>query len=149
MSSILPCSDSRAISSSHLQLEWKIGLPGPTQEETCIPHPAENYTLETITVTAYTNEDSDAAGTDNHQSSKAPAINGNIALTTITEGKEYTFVMPACNVKVHATFADATGIHGTVNRQSSDGKYFDLQGRPVSHPVKGLYIVNGEKVVIK
>ncbi|MBQ2968956.1 MAG: FIVAR domain-containing protein [Bacteroidaceae bacterium] len=111
--------------------------------------PAENYTLETITVTAYTNEDSDAAGTDNHQSSKAPAINGNIALTTITEGKEYTFVMPACNVKVHATFADATGIHGTVNRQSSDGKYFDLQGRPVSHPVKGLYIVNGEKVVIK
>ena len=27
MSSILPCSDSRAISSSHLQHEWKIGLP--------------------------------------------------------------------------------------------------------------------------
>ena len=33
----LPCSDSRAIPSSPFKLEWKIGLPGPTHEEDCIP----------------------------------------------------------------------------------------------------------------
>jgi hypothetical protein len=27
--------------------------------------------------------------------------------------------------------------------------YFDLQGRKVAQPQKGLYIVNGKKVVIK
>ena len=29
------------------------------------------------------------------------------------------------------------------------GEYYDLQGRRVSQPTKGLYIVNGKKVVIK
>ena len=29
------------------------------------------------------------------------------------------------------------------------GEVFDLQGRHVSKPTKGLYIVNGKKVVIK
>ena len=29
------------------------------------------------------------------------------------------------------------------------GEYFDLSGRRVAHPTKGLYIVNGKKVVIK
>ena len=27
--------------------------------------------------------------------------------------------------------------------------YYDLQGRRVAHPTKGIYIVNGKKVVIK
>lgn len=29
------------------------------------------------------------------------------------------------------------------------GDYYDLQGRKVAHPTKGLYIVNGKKVIIK
>ena len=29
------------------------------------------------------------------------------------------------------------------------GDFFDLQGRKVANPTKGLYIVNGKKVVIK
>ena len=28
-------------------------------------------------------------------------------------------------------------------------EYFDLQGRKVAQPQKGLYIVNGKKVIIK
>jgi hypothetical protein len=32
--------------------------------------------------------------------------------------------------------------------KSSDN-YFDLQGRPVEAPVKGMYIINGEKKIIK
>ena len=46
-------------------------------------------------------------------------------------------------------FGDATGIdvieHGTLNIEH----YYDLQGRRVAQPTKGLYIVNGKKVVIK
>jgi hypothetical protein len=30
-----------------------------------------------------------------------------------------------------------------------NNEYFDLQGRKVANPTKGLYIVNGKKVVIK
>ena len=39
-------------------------------------------------------------------------------------------------------------IESTVNSQQSTAIY-DLQGRRVEHPTKGLYIVNGEKVWIK
>ena len=47
-------------------------------------------------------------------------------------------------------FGNTTGIND-VRGQKEDvrGEYYDLQGRRVSHPTKGLYIVNGKKVVIK
>ena len=47
-------------------------------------------------------------------------------------------------------FGDTTGIND-VRGQKEDvrGEYYDLQGRRVSQPTKGLYIVNGKKVVIK
>ena len=37
MRSFLSCIDSSAIPSSPSQLEWMLGLPGPTQKEACIP----------------------------------------------------------------------------------------------------------------
>lgn len=37
----------------------------------------------------------------------------------------------------------------SVNTQSSDNVYYDLQGRRVANPANGLYIVNGKKVVVK
>ena len=37
----------------------------------------------------------------------------------------------------------------TIAAQPADHRYFDLQGRPVSQPQKGLYIQNGRKVVIR
>jgi hypothetical protein len=44
--------------------------------------------------------------------------------------------------------SDATGIEGVaVGAQGSDGIY-DIQGRRVFNPTKGLYIVNGKKVMI-
>ena len=38
-----------------------------------------------------------------------------------------------------------------VRRDVNDvkGEYFDLQGRKVANPTKGLYIVNGKKVIIR
>ena len=44
----------------------------------------------------------------------------------------------------------ATGIDATlVNSEKVNSVVYDLQGRRVAQPTKGLYIVNGKKVVIK
>ena len=47
-------------------------------------------------------------------------------------------------------FDETTGVN-EVRGQMEDvrGEYYDLQGRRVAQPTKGLYIVNGKKVVIK
>ena len=47
-------------------------------------------------------------------------------------------------------FGETTGVN-EVRGQMEDvrGEYYDLQGRRVVNPTKGLYIVNGKKVVIK
>ena len=42
-----------------------------------------------------------------------------------------------------------TGIKAIDNSQLTIDNVYDLQGRRVAQPTKGLYIVNGRKVVIK
>jgi hypothetical protein len=44
---------------------------------------------------------------------------------------------------------EATGIQSIENGQLAIGNYYDLQGRRVAQPTKGLYIVNGKKVIMK
>ena len=45
---------------------------------------------------------------------------------------------------------DATGIGNlTPSLSKGEGEYYDLQGRKVAQPTKGLYIVNGKKVIVK
>ena len=47
-------------------------------------------------------------------------------------------------------FDEITGIDATlVNSEKVDGVVYDLQGSRVVNPTKGLYIVNGKKVIIK
>ena len=43
----------------------------------------------------------------------------------------------------------ATGVQAVRPAAVSDGQYYDLQGRRVAQPVKGMYINNGRKVVVK
>ena len=45
--------------------------------------------------------------------------------------------------------AGTTGIEKVESSKSKVQSYYDLQGRQVTKPTKGLYIVNGRKVVIK
>ena len=52
------------------------------------------------------------------------------------EGEE---VLPEKNVTV--------GITEIVNRESVNSKCFDLQGRRVAQPTRGMYIINGKKVI--
>ncbi len=44
---------------------------------------------------------------------------------------------------------DATGIEEIVNSKLSNGKYYNLSGQRVANPTKGLYIINGKKVLVK
>ena len=46
-------------------------------------------------------------------------------------------------------FEDVTGINEVQGSGFKVNGYYDLQGRKVAQPTKGLYIVNGKKVVIK
>ncbi len=53
-------------------------------------------------------------------------------------------------VKDNAASGVATGIESIDHSPSAiDHHYYDLQGRRVAHPTKGLYIVNGRKVVVE
>ena len=49
------------------------------------------------------------------------------------------------------TFEDATGVNSIENEKMRNGEneIFDLSGRRVSKAVKGLYIINGKKMVVK
>ena len=53
--------------------------------------------------------------------------------------------------ELNVVFEDeATGISAMpMNSEVMNNEYFDLQGRRVAKPTKGLYIVNGKKVIIK
>ena len=42
-----------------------------------------------------------------------------------------------------------TGISPTLGLPQGEGVYYDLSGRRVEHPTKGLYIVNGKKILVK
>ena len=44
---------------------------------------------------------------------------------------------------------DVTGISTVKTATSMDGNFYDLSGRRVTKPTRGLYIVNGKKVVMK
>ena len=44
---------------------------------------------------------------------------------------------------------EATAIESIDNFKANVGPFYDLQGRRVDNPTKGIYIVNGKKIVIK
>lgn len=45
---------------------------------------------------------------------------------------------------------EMTGITGVnLNENQNENRYYDLQGRHVAQPTKGLYIINGKKVLVK
>ena len=46
-------------------------------------------------------------------------------------------------------FENTTGIKAVNSNSAINGEYFNLAGQRVAQPTKGLYIVNGKKVIIK
>ena len=73
---------------------------------------------------------------------------------TIAAGKAYLQISGGvAQAPAFIGFGDgngATGIQTIDNgKLTNDNVYYDLQGRRVAQPTKGLYIVNGKKVVVK
>lgn len=67
----------------------------------------------------------------------------------VKAGTAYLKVAPSSAREFFSLDDETTGINAISNEQSTMNSVFDLQGRRVAQPQKGLYIVNGKKVVIK
>ena len=70
---------------------------------------------------------------------------------TLQSGKAYLQI-PSSARQLGIVFGDdeTTGISATLmNNERLSNEFFDLQGRKVAQPTKGLYIVNGKKVIVK
>ena len=70
----------------------------------------------------------------------------------LSPGKVYVEAPAAATARDFLAFAfdnETTAIESVVKTHKVDGQYFNLAGQRVAQPTKGLYIVNGMKVVIK
>ena len=71
----------------------------------------------------------------------------------VPAGKAYLNVQESGEAPQFIGFGgDTTGINEELRVKSEEfatAQYYDLQGRHVAQPTKGLYIVNGKKVVVK
>ena len=109
----------------------------------------------------------------------APEFVGTLEATTIAastealnnyalNGKQFVWVMNAIEVaankcwlqipnsevtarNISIVFGDATGVNGVIGvKEVNDDSWYDLSGRKVTKPTKkGVYILNGKKVVVK
>ena len=66
----------------------------------------------------------------------------------IPAGKAYLEVPEATAAKFFGLDGEATGINN-VKTAKADGAYYTLEGVKTTKPVKGLYIHNGKKIVVK
>lgn len=65
-------------------------------------------------------------------------------------GKAFLWYTGGSTAPSFLGFGDVTAIEGIAKSQepTANGQYYDLQGRHMAQPQKGLYIVNGKKVII-
>ena len=66
----------------------------------------------------------------------------------IPAGKAYLMVEKGSAAKFFGLDGEATGIN-SVKTAKADGAYYTLEGVKTTKPVKGLYIHNGKKIVVK
>ena len=69
----------------------------------------------------------------------------------IPSGKAYLYIATPPTSRDFIGFGedDTTGIESVEQATKADNQYFNLAGQRVAQPTKGLYIVNGKKVIIK
>lgn len=71
------------------------------------------------------------------------------------EDGENESVMPAQFAKMTLVFDDlvdgneTTGIKELETKKMNNNKYYNLQGIEIAHPVNGIYIHNGKKIIVK
>lgn len=74
----------------------------------------------------------------------------NEAARTVPAGKAYLLAtdVPSEARELTFVFDDVTAIE-TVKSEKANNEYYNLAGQRIANPTKGLYIVNGKKVIIK
>ena len=90
----------------------------------------------------------------NYTLAAGPTFKHSSGSGTLTAGKAFlrttvnatSTPAPVLNI---AFGGSATGIEKVAVEQQANGVYYNLAGQRVAQPTKGLYIVNGKKVVIK
>ena len=107
----------------------------------------EGYTLQFVTETTELASDAsyDYYGFSNGKFVKA-------AYATVNPFRSYIRVAKSANAPATLIWTDdeATGISSLkADIQNGKADVYDLQGRRVLNPVRGLYIVNGKKVIVK
>ncbi len=79
--------------------------------------------------------------------------NGQLLGNKYNDGSES--IMPAKLAKMALVFDDlvdgneTTGIKELETKKMNNNKYYNLQGIEIAHPVKGIYIHNGKKIIVK
>ena len=72
----------------------------------------------------------------------------NDAGNTVPAGKAYLQIPTASAAREFFWFdSEATAVNAVKQEQKFDGKVFNLAGQRIANPTKGLYIVNGKKVI--
>lgn len=120
-----------------------------------------NFVVTSNKGTELTNNDLKAATTDVTSKSEGAKY---FALTTLSDGKvgfavvkddvvipagkAYLMVKNGTAAKFFSLDGEATGIN-SVKTAKADGAYYTLEGVKTTKPVKGLYIHNGKKIVVK
>ena len=118
---------------------------------------AGNYTANVKYVAAPAENDllvSDGSVTGNGTIFALGKKNGQVGFAKVKSGvavpagKAY-LVVPTSVREFIGFGEDATGVETLKQNAKEDNQYFNLAGQRVAQPTKGLYIVNGKKVVIK
>lgn len=72
-----------------------------------------------------------------------------IGESSLSAGKIYLQIASDGNAREFFGFGDATAIETIKVKTSNSDRYYNLNGQRVAQPTKGLYIVNGKKIIIK
>ncbi len=67
----------------------------------------------------------------------------------LAAGKAYLVLPELSEGRLSIELEGTTGISTVASGQEVDGQMFDLQGHRVAQPTKGLYIMNGKKLMVK
>jgi len=112
--------------------EGVVITPAATDNEWTFTMPAGDVELE---VEYYTDEELFADG---------------VELTDNGDGTWTLASMPAFDVELEVEYDDTTTAIISIKKGQVDTvTYYDLSGRRVNKPTKGMFIMNGKKVVIK
>ena len=90
------------------------------------------------------------AGKTNYVLGKKSGVVGFYKANGATVGADKAYLQTTVSAaRINIDFDDATAIETVKAQNVENGQFFNLAGQRVAQPTKGLYIVNGKKVIIK